>query len=123
MIVCAVDPTLGADPPSAALAQALAIASGAEVVIVGATSPLGDGGEGERRLRRLGARLASAGVEADIELRRGDLAAVVIDVAAERHARLIVVDDAGGGDTGRLLGSTWDHLSHHAPSSVLVARP
>jgi GNAT superfamily N-acetyltransferase len=122
VIVCAVDPALTLEAPSVALAERLAGASGAEVVLVGAMSPLGDAGETEKRLRRLAARLGGGGVGASVELRRGDLAAVVLDVATERRARLIVVDDPGDDPGGRLLGSTWDHVSHHAPSSVLVAR-
>jgi nucleotide-binding universal stress UspA family protein len=44
-------------------------------------------------------------------------------VAIEERARLIVVTDQPGADaTGRLLGEAWDHISHHAPCSVLVAR-
>ena len=124
LVVLAVEPHAGPDRPAAALVQDIAEASGAEVVAVAARHPLGvDGEEPEHRLRRVVARLRNHGIEARDELRTGDLAAAVLDVAAEARARLIVVDDAGGSDpAGRLLGSTWDHLSHHAPCSVLIAR-
>jgi nucleotide-binding universal stress UspA family protein len=67
--------------------------------------------------------MRSHGIEARPEVRTGDLAAVVLDVATEERARLIVVEDVEGTDaTGRLLGEPWDHISHHAPCNVLVAR-
>lgn len=52
------------------------------------------------------------------------VAALLLDAAIETRARLIVVGDTGGdeGIAGRLLGSTWDHVSHHAPCDVLIGR-
>ena len=53
-----------------------------------------------------------------------DLAAQLLDLAHEHRARLVVVaDDAEDeGVAGRLLGSAWDHVSHHAPCDVLITR-
>jgi RimJ/RimL family protein N-acetyltransferase len=58
------------------------------------------------------------------ELRRGDLGAMLLDVATESQAKLIVVGDPGGdtGAVGRLLAGPSDHVSHHAPCDVLIAR-
>jgi GNAT superfamily N-acetyltransferase len=124
VVICAIEPELGPDPPAAALVQQIAQASGAAVVLAGARSTTGIDTEQQRlRLRRLEARLRSHGVDARTELRTGDLAAVVLDLAIAERARLIVVDDPGETDAaGRLIGSVWDHVSHHAPCSVLVAR-
>jgi GNAT superfamily N-acetyltransferase len=124
VVICAVEPELGPDPPAAALAQQIALASGAAVVLAAARSPIGvHADEQARRLRRLHARMRAHGIDAREALRTGDLAAVVLDLAIEERARLIVVDDPGSTDpAGRLVGSVWDHVSHHAPCSVLVAR-
>ncbi len=109
--------------PALELARRVA-GSGSEIVLVAARHPLLDDREdAERRVRRLVTRLATEGVRARAEVRAGDLAAATLDVATEERARLIVVTDPPGADaSGRLLGEPWDHISHHAPCSVLVAR-
>jgi RimJ/RimL family protein N-acetyltransferase/nucleotide-binding universal stress UspA family protein len=126
LIVCAVEPDAGEQPPAVALAGSIARSSDAGVVLVAARSPLA-APEADVALRRRVAGLAAGlrrdGVDAREVVRTGDLAAIVLDCAVTERARLIVVDDPGGQDAaGRLLGSTWDHVSHHAPTSVLVAR-
>jgi hypothetical protein len=95
-----------------------------EVVVLAARHPLLDDREDvEQRVRRLATRLGTTGVRARPEVRTGDLGAVTLDVATTERARLIVVHDQPGSDpAGRLLGEPWDHISHHAPCSVLVAR-
>ena len=56
-------------------------------------------------------------------MRRGDIAAVVLDVAIEERARMIIVAGSSEPDaTARLLGEPWNHISHHAPCDVLIAR-
>jgi RimJ/RimL family protein N-acetyltransferase/nucleotide-binding universal stress UspA family protein len=117
-------PAEGSESPALALSQALAERSRAQVVVVGARVPLMDDPEAEEhRLARACGRLRGRGIEARTEVRPGDLAAVTLDVAIETRARLIVVDGGEAPDaSGRLLGSTWDHVSHHAPCDVLVAR-
>ena len=113
------------DEAAVALTERLAAAADAEVVVVAAANPLlDDRGEAERRARRAGARLRAHDVSAREVVRAGDIAAVALDVASEEHARLIVVEDSAEKPdaTARLLGEPWDHISHHAPCDVLVAR-
>ena len=50
----------------------------------------------------------------------GTPATLLLETAAAERAWLIVVE--GSEQEGRLLGSAWDHVSHHAPCNVLVAR-
>ena len=54
----------------------------------------------------------------------GRPAELIVDIAAEWNADLIVVGSHGHGFWGRmLLGSVSDAVVHHAPCSVLVVRP
>jgi RimJ/RimL family protein N-acetyltransferase len=52
---------------------------------------------------------------------RGDLAAALLDAALEHRARLIVIDGSAPSNT-RFSFTAWDHVAHHAPCDVLVAR-
>ena len=65
--------------------------------------------------------LRGRGLAAEANLRRGDLAAVLLDVATAERARLIVLDGTAH-PLERLMGSAWDHVAHHAPCDVLVIR-
>ena len=123
VIVTALDAASSADAPAVAAASRLA-AAGSEVVLVASRHPLLDDREAvERRARQVAAALETAGLDARAIVRPGDLGAVLLDVAREERARLIVVEDPPGADTsGRLLGEAWHHVSHHAPCSVLVVR-
>jgi GNAT superfamily N-acetyltransferase len=107
-----------------ALTQRMASAAGSKVVVVAARHPLlDDRADVEQRARRAAARLRAHEVDARDVVRAGDLAAIVLDVAIEERARLIVIGDLPGADApGRLLGEPWDHISRHAPCNVLVAR-
>lgn len=63
-----------------------------------------------------------ADISSDVEL--GKPAEVIVDIAAEWGADLIVVGSHGHGFWGRmLLGSVSDAVCHHAPCSVLIVRP
>jgi len=65
----------------------------------------------------------AAGVEVDCYARKGDPAEVILDVAAEHDAGLIVVGSKGMRGARRfLLGSVPDKISHHAACSVLIVR-
>ena len=65
----------------------------------------------------------ASGVDAECYARRGDPADVILDVAEEANASLIVVGSRGMHGTKRfLLGSVPDKISHHAPCSVLIVR-
>jgi nucleotide-binding universal stress UspA family protein len=65
----------------------------------------------------------AAGVEAHTHAREGDPADVIVDLAEEREADLIIVGNKGMTGARRfLLGSVPDKISHHAPCSVLIVR-
>ena len=72
---------------------------------------------------RAAEQLVAAGVEVDYEAREGDPADVLIEVATEDDADLIVVGSKGMTGVGRfLLGSVPNKVTHHAPCSVMVVR-
>jgi nucleotide-binding universal stress UspA family protein len=61
------------------------------------------------------------GIEAEPHARTGDPADVILTVAEEEQADLVVVGNRGMGGARRfLLGSVPDKVSHHAPCSVLI---
>jgi RimJ/RimL family protein N-acetyltransferase/nucleotide-binding universal stress UspA family protein len=116
----------GADgvEPVAQAAASVASALGAELRVVAVRRfLLDDAEELAARTRRLAARFEDVGLSVSTEQRRGDLAAAVIREAVSSGARLIVVDGTEPHASAPLLGSTWDHVTHHAPCAVLVARP
>ncbi len=64
-----------------------------------------------------------AKVEVNTHPREGDPADVILDVAEEIKADLIVVGNKGMTGAKRfLLGSVPNKVSHHAPCSVLIVR-
>jgi nucleotide-binding universal stress UspA family protein len=68
-------------------------------------------------------RLRDAGFEVEKHAREGDPAQVLLDVAAEKDAELIVVGARGStGHRRFLLGSVAGKLAHHAPTSLLIVR-
>ena len=100
----------------------LARISGATVHLVTAHRVLlDDRAEFDALLREAAESLRAAGVHVDAHLRRGDAAEALMDVAAEREARLIVVGprDLGG---GMLQSSVSDDVAHRAPCNVLLFR-
>jgi nucleotide-binding universal stress UspA family protein len=65
----------------------------------------------------------AAGVNARTHARQGDPADVIVELAEERSADLIIVGNKGMTGAKRfLLGSVPDKISHHAPCSVLIVR-
>jgi nucleotide-binding universal stress UspA family protein len=77
----------------------------------------------ESVLARAEAGLESKGLEVETHAREGDPAKVIIDVAQEQNADLIVVGNRGLTGLERfLLGSVSSKLSHHAPCSVMIIR-
>jgi GNAT superfamily N-acetyltransferase len=105
------------------VAAAIAAALGAELQIVAARRfLLDDAADLDARLRRVEERLRADGLEVTTHSRRGDLAASIISEAVRCGARLIVVDGTEPHGSTPLVGSVWDHVSHHAPCTVLVAR-
>lgn len=70
------------------------------------------------------APLRDAGVKYRTELREGSPAGVLIDIAEEIGADMIVVGARGrGGFKEMLLGSVSSHVSHHAKIPVVIVRP
>ena len=67
--------------------------------------------------------LRDRGLHVHVHLRRGDPALVLVDVAVERNARLIVVGAGERGRTARLLGGVADLVALRSPCNVLVVRP
>jgi nucleotide-binding universal stress UspA family protein len=64
-----------------------------------------------------------AGVAVQTHPRQGDPADVILDVAEETGADLIVVGNKGMTGARRfLLGSVPNNISHHAPCGVYIAR-
>ena len=62
-------------------------------------------------------------MEVTSHVRRGDAAASLIDVAAERQARLIVVGPRGETTAAQLLlGSVSETVAAHAPCDVMIVR-
>ena len=106
-------------------AGSLAAALGSSVEVVGAHGFL-VGGTDELRaaVGAAAARLRDRGLHVHEQLRRGDPALVLSDVAAERAARFIVVGAGGrGGAARRLVGSVADLVAERAPCNVLIVRP
>jgi nucleotide-binding universal stress UspA family protein len=69
------------------------------------------------------ARVERAGLEVEAHVRRGDPASVILDVAEQTGADLIVVGNRGmTGATRFLLGSVPNKVSHSASCSVLIVR-
>jgi RimJ/RimL family protein N-acetyltransferase len=116
-------------PSSAAFERAIDVAGdvaeafGADVQAVAAQRfLLDDTAALEERLRAVADRLRSRGLSVETRLRRGDLAAALIREAVQCGARVIVVDGTEPHSSTPMVGSTWDHVTHHAPCAVLVAR-
>jgi nucleotide-binding universal stress UspA family protein len=72
---------------------------------------------------RAAGELASQDIEVETYAQEGDPAQVIIEVALEHDADLIVVGARGLTGLQRfLLGSVSSKLAHHAPCSVMIVR-
>lgn len=77
----------------------------------------------EEELLRTAEAVGGDGLEIDVHACAGDAAEVLIDVARELRADLIVVGSRGMSGIERfLLGSVANKVSHHAPCNVLIVR-
>ena len=77
----------------------------------------------EAVLARAGRPFDDASIEASTHARAGNAADVIIEVAEEQDADLIVVGARGLNGLERfLLGSVSSKLAHHAPCSVMIVR-
>ena len=75
----------------------------------------------------VGARVAreaqDRGIDVDTQAREGNPAEVILDVAKEQEADLIVVGSRGLSGVRRfLLGSVSAKVSEHAPCNVMIVR-
>ncbi len=85
--------------------------------------PIDLGEVAESVLARTAGEVTPQGVEVETHGREGDPAKVILDVAQEQNADLIVVGARGlTGFERFLLGSVSSKLSHHAPCSVMIVR-
>jgi nucleotide-binding universal stress UspA family protein len=74
-------------------------------------------------LEAAGGAAKKAGVETNTHPREGEAADVILDVAEEVGADLIVVGNKGMTGARRfLLGSVPNKISHHAPCGVYIVR-
>jgi nucleotide-binding universal stress UspA family protein len=74
-------------------------------------------------LKRAEHGVLDKGVELETYAREGDPAEVIIELANEQQADLIVVGSRGLTGIKRfLLGSVSNKVSHHAPCSVMIVR-
>lgn len=120
-------------------AASLARSTGARLVLVSALSDLHPyrerlqssaredlidlGKVSEQVLQRAADAVSGDDLEIETVSRQGDPAEVLIDVAEEQGAQLIVLGDRGLGAVKRfLLGSVSNKLAHHAPCNVLIVR-
>jgi nucleotide-binding universal stress UspA family protein len=69
-------------------------------------------------------RFAEAGFSVEKHAREGDPAHVIMDVAEEQSAGMIVVGARGtaGGGSRFMLGNVASKLAHHVPRSLLIVR-
>ncbi len=74
-------------------------------------------------LEGVAAAARDAGVEVTTHAREGDPADVILELAEQTKADLILVGNKGMTGARRfLLGSVPNKISHHAPCSVYIAR-
>lgn len=83
---------------------------------------LPDPGDAVREhLAGLAARLANdSGITVHTHVRAGAAADVLLDVAADVQADLVVVGNRGMAGARRMLGSVPNTLSHHAECAVMI---
>ncbi|HEB89383.1 MAG TPA: universal stress protein [Deltaproteobacteria bacterium] len=80
-------------------------------------------GEVESKLAPLADRLRAAGFEVESEIRDGPPVKVIVDLAEERGADLIVMNTRGRSTLAELfLGRTTKRIVQHAPCPVLTRR-
>ena len=135
-ILAAID---GSEASDRAFAKALELASltGARLIALAVEGPLpayaatiGEVDEVRREKDAFFSRLVDstreqadgAGVELDVELRPGHAAELILRVAAEKEADLIVLGHRGHFLRDHVLGSTADRVSEHADCPVMIVR-
>jgi len=106
-----------------AVAVELAARAGGRLHVVSAHRTAGRAPRATAALEEAGAAAREAGLDAITHARGGNAAEVLVAVALEADADLLVVGNRGMTGVARhLLGSVPDRVSHHAPCSVLIVR-
>lgn len=135
-ILVAVD---GSESSNRALEKALELAAlaGAEMVALAVEGPLpayaatiGEVDEVKREKDAFFAglvgdvrgRAAAAGVTIEVDVRPGHAAQLIVKVASQRGADLIVLGRQGHFVRDHLLGSTADRVTEHADCPVMVVK-
>lgn len=107
-----------------ATAGELALALGSSVLLVtAARRRLADATTAE--LERLAAPLREQGVEVELLVRSGTAAALLVAVATERAARMVLLASGGPADrrgAGTVRGAIGDLVTRQAPCDVLLLR-
>jgi nucleotide-binding universal stress UspA family protein/RimJ/RimL family protein N-acetyltransferase len=117
--------TDGSDAAHATVMSAGRLARGlrATLELVCIRPPAFDDGSADLELDSLARELRSQGLTVRVHTRRQGPVASLVDVAAERQARLIVVDAAERGGAARVLaGDTPYAIARHASCDVLLLR-
>jgi nucleotide-binding universal stress UspA family protein len=68
------------------------------------------------------ANIRSRALQAECHAREGDAVTVLVEIAEEHDADVIVVGSKGMSGPTRLLGSVPNSVSHRAPCSVMIVR-
>lgn len=76
----------------------------------------------QRLLARTREQADAAGVELDVQLHPGHAAELIVRIARERHADLIVLGHKGHFLRDHLLGSTADRVAEHAGCPVMIVK-
>ena len=74
----------------------------------------------QKIVKRSSARLSREGIQVATHTCEGDPAQVLITIAGEQHAQMIVVGNRGMAGARRVLGSVPNSISHHARCAVLI---
>jgi nucleotide-binding universal stress UspA family protein len=74
----------------------------------------------ESVMERAAEQAKASGIEARTVAREGDPAHVIVDLAEEFHADLLVIGNKGM--ERRVLGSVPNSIAHHTPCSIVIAK-
>jgi nucleotide-binding universal stress UspA family protein/RimJ/RimL family protein N-acetyltransferase len=103
-------------------AAELARVSGATLVVVCAHAASDDAAEVAAALDAYSRPLRQDGLEVRVEVREGAPAAVLLEVATDAAARLIVIGAGRAGVARRMLGTVADSVANAAICDVLIVR-
>lgn len=76
----------------------------------------------QRLLAQTREQAERAGVELDVQLRPGHAAELIVRIARDDHADLIVLGHKGHFLRDHLLGSTADRVAEHADCPVMIVK-